>query len=324
MKKKQPEVEQVLADLVEDEVAGDPQNGRRWVCRSLSKLRGGLIQKGYGLCTETIRRLLSKRQIRPRSNFKRLVANPHPDRDVQFQYIQTQRQAFQAAGWPIISVDTKKKELIGLFQNPGQVWCAHPQSVYMHDFPRDALGQAVPYGIYDLLHHRGYVYVGQSAETAEFAVDAIVRWWKQAGRRRYPQAPELLILADAGGANGSRPRRWKQQLQVNLVDALDLSVTVCHFPTGASKWNPVEHRLFSEISKTWAGIPLTSFEVMLEGIRATTTESGLQVRAVRIQKTYEKGLKVSDEEMKSLAIEKHAICPNWNYTIRPRKPESNF
>lgn len=323
VEKTQPQVEQVLVDLLEDEVAGDPQSGRRWIRRSLSKLRSGLIQKGYRLCRETIRRLLHKRQIRPRSNFKRLVANPHPDRDVQFQYIQTQRQAFQAVGWPIISVDTKKKELIGPFQNPGQVWCEHPQSVYMHDFPGDALGQAVPYGIYDLLQQRGYVYVGQSAETPEFAVDAIVRWWKQAGHKLYPEAPELLILADGGGANGCRSRRWKQQLQVKLVDALGLTVTVCHFPTGASKWNPIEHRLFSEISKTWAGTPLTSFEVMVEGIRATTTESGLQVRAVRIQKPYEKGLEVSQDEMKSLTIEKHATCPNWNYTIRPRKPESN-
>lgn len=310
-------------DLVADEVAGDPQNGRCWIRRSLSKLRDGLIQKGYPLCRETIRGLLSKQNIRPRSNFKRLVANPHPDRDVQFQYIQTQQKAFQAAGWPIISVDAKKKELIGLFRNPGQVWCGQSQSVYMHDFPTDALGQALPYGIYDLLHHQGYIYVGQSAETPEFAVDAIVRWWKHAGCKHYPDAPELLILADGGGANGWRPTRWKQQLQVKLVDAMDLTVTVCHFPTGASKWNPIEHRLFSEISKTWAGTPLTSFSLLMDGIRATTTKTGLQVKATQIRKIYKKGLKVSNEERKTLAIEKHAVCPNWNYTIRPRKPESN-
>lgn len=303
---------------MEDEVAGDPQSGRRWIRRSLSKLKGGLLKKGYLLGRETIRRLLHRQQVRPKGNLKRLVAKPHPDRDVQFQYIQTQRKAFQAAGWPILSVDTKKKELIGPFHNPGQVWCEHPQSVYMHDFPGDALGQAVPYGIYDLLEHQGYVCVGQSAETPEFAVDAVVRWWKQAGCKHYPEAPELLILADGGGANGCCSRRWKQQLQVKLVDIFGLTVTVCHYPTGASKWNPVEHRLFSEITKTWAGTPLTSFEVLLEGIRATTTQGGLQVRAVRIRKTYEKGLKVSDEEMKTLTIEKHATCPAWNYTIRPR------
>ena len=155
-------------------------------------------------------------------------------------------------------------------------------------------------------------------------MDAIVRWWKVVGRKYYPEAPELLILADGGGANGWRPRRWKQLLQIKLVDAFGLTVTVCHYPTGASKWNPVEHRLFSEITKTWAGTPLTSFEILLDGIRATKTETGLQVRAVRIQKTYEKGIKVSDKEMKTLVIEKHATCPNWNYTIRPRKPKSNF
>lgn len=309
----------MLADLVEDEVAGDPQRGRRWIRRSLNQLQSGLLKKEIRLGRETIRRLLGKREIRPRSNIKRLVAKPHPDRDCQFQYIQTQRKAFQAAQWPIISVDTKKKELIGLFRNPGHVWCERAQSVYMHDFPGDAQGQAVPYGIYDLLSHQGYVCVGQSAETPEFAVDAIVRWWKQVGCKQYPDAPEVLILADGGGANGCRSRRWKQLLQTQLVDAFDLTVTVCHYPTGASKWNPVEHRLFSEITKTWAGTPLTSFEMLIDGIRSTTTGTGLRVRAVRLRKTYEKGLKVSEEEMKALAIEKHATCPAWNYTIRPRK-----
>lgn len=221
-------------------------------------------------------------------------------------------------------MDTKKKELIGLFHNKGQVWCGQAQSVYMHDFPGDAQGQAVPYGIYDLLAHQGYVCVGQSAETPEFAVDAIVWWWKQIGYAQYPEAPELLIFADGGGANGCRARRWKQQLQVKLVDAFGLTVTVCHYPTGASKWNPVEHRLFGEITKTWAGTPLTSFEVLIDDIRSTKTQTGLQVRATRIRKTYQKGVKVSDEEMKTLAIESHATCPSWNYTIRPRKPKSNF
>lgn len=319
----QPEIEQVLVNLVEDEIAGDPQSGERWIRKSLSKLRGGLLKQGYLVGRETIRRLLHRQDIRPKSNRKRLVAKPHPDRDLQFQYIQTQRKAFQAMGWPIISVDTKKKELIGSFRNPGQVWCQQAPSVYMHDFPGDAQGKAVPYGIYDLLHHQGYVCVGQSAETPEFAVDAIVHWWEQVGCKLYADAPELLILADGGGANGCRSRRWKQRLQTQLVDAFDLTVTVCHYPTGASKWNPVEHRLFSEITKAWAGTPLTSFEVLLDGIGSTTTATGLQVRAVRIQKTYQKGQKVSDEEMKTLVIEKHATCPNWNYTIRPRKPKSN-
>lgn len=289
----------------------------------MSKLQVGLLKKEVRLGRETIRRLLSNRKIRPRGNRKRLVSKPHPDRDTQFQYIQTQRKAFQKAKWPIISVDTKKKELIGLFHNSGQVWCKQAQSVYMHDFPGDAQGQAVPYGIYDLHQNRGYVCVGQSAETPEFAVDAIVRWWKIVGCKIYPDAPEVLILADGGGPNGCRRRKWKQQLQIKLVDAFGLTVTVCHYPTGASKWNPVEHRLFSEITKTWAATPLTSFEVLINGIRSTTTENGLRVQAVRIQKLYEKRLKVSDEEMKTLVVEKHATCPDWNYTIRPRRTKSN-
>lgn len=320
-----PEIEQVLVNLIENEVAGDPQKGGpRWIRKSLSKLKGGLLKKGYLLGRETIRRLLHQQDIRPKSNRKRLVAKPHPDRDLQFEYIQSQRKAFQMLKWPIISIDTKKKELIGSFRNSGQVWCEQAESVYMHDFPSDAKGQAVPYGIYDLLRHKGYVCVGQSAETPEFAVDALVRWWKVVGSKHYSEAPELLVLADGGGANGWRPRKWKQLLQTKLVDAFGLTVTVCHYPTGASKWNPVEHRLFSEISKTWAGTPLTSFEVLIDGIRSTTTQTGLQVQAVRIQKTYEKGLKVSDEEMNTLVIEKHATCPNWNYTIRPRIPKSNL
>ena len=314
----------MLSSLVEDEIAGDPQSGRLWIRRSLRRLQAALSKRQVLLSPQTIRRLLRKKDITPKSNQKRLVKTPHQDRDLQFQYILSQRKAFQAAGWPIISVDTKKKELIGPFKNAGQVWCETPQSVLMHDFPSDGIGKAIPYGIYDVLQNLGYVYVGASAETPEFAVDAIVRWWSQAGVRRYPGALEILILVDGGGANGYRPRRWKQQLQIRLADGYELTVTVCHFPPGASKWNPIEHRVFSEITKTWQGTPLTSFEVLIDGIRATKTQGGLKVRATRMKKTYEKGLKVSDEEMATLAIEKHDTCPNWNYTIRPRKTKSNF
>lgn len=324
VEKKQPEVERAISELVEDEIAGDPQNGRRWIRRSLRKLKDALSKQNFQLSCQTIRRLLHKQDIAPKSNLKRLVSNPHKDRDLQFQYIQAQRKAFQAVGWPIISVDTKKKELIGPFKNPGQVWCKTQPSVLMNDFPSDGVGRAIPYGIYDVEHNSAYVYVGESAETAEFAVDAIVRWWSQAGRKRYADALELLILVDGGGANGYRSRRWKQQLQIKLVDAFGLTVTACHYSPGASKWNPIEHRLFSEITKTWAGTPLTSFEVLLDGIRSTKTEGGLRVRATSIKKIYKTGLKVSDEEMETLAVEKHATCPDWNYTIRPRKTKSNF
>jgi hypothetical protein len=310
--------------LVGDEVAGDPIHGRRWVLRSLSSLQSVLGDAGHRLSRETIRRGLEQANIRLKSNVKRLTAKNHPDRDTQFTYLQSQRQTFRLAGWPIISVDTKKKELIGPFYRAGQLWCEQAPHVYMHDFPNDALLRTVPYGIYDERHQQGHLYVGCSADTAEFAVDAIVAWWRQSGQALYPDAPELLILADGGGSNGYRSRLWKQQLQSKLADAFDLPVTVCHYPPGASKWNPIEHRLFSEISKTWAGTPLTSLDLMLACIRNTKTAAGLTVQATPIDKAYDKGIKVSDQEMEALAIARHDTCPNWNYTIRPRKSGSNL
>lgn len=267
---------------------------------------------------ETIRRLLRQKKIGLKSNVKRLIPKPHPDRDLQFRHIQFQRQAFRCAKWPVISVDTKKKELIGPFYQTGQVWASQATDVYLHDFPTDALARAVPYGIYDEQHQQGHVYVGLSADTAEFAVDAIVAWWSQHGQHLYPAAPELLILADGGGSNGYRSRLFKRQLQSQLVDAFSLSVTVAHYPPGASKWNPIEHRLFSQISRTWAGTPLTSVELMLACIRDTQTQTGLNVSATLFDKTYAKGTKVSDLEMDQLLIQRHDTCPAWNYTLRPR------
>jgi hypothetical protein len=316
--KKRSGVEQALLDLVEDEVAGDPITGQRWVRRSLQKLKRALEAKGISLSCQTIRRILHKHEIRPKSNVKRLAPNPHPDRDQQFQYIQEQRRAFELEGWPIISVDTKKKELIGPFDNEGQVWCEQATDVYTHNFPSDALGKAVPYGIYDPQHNEGFVFVGQSADTPEFAVDAIVAWWQNIGCKRFPEATHLLISADSGGSDGYRPRRWKQQLQVKVADALGITVTVIHYPRGASKWNPIEHRLFSQISQTWAGTPLTSFDLVLDAIRSTTTMTGLKVEAMLTEKVYETGLSVSDDEMASLALQPHDTCPQWNYTISPR------
>jgi len=215
-------------------------------------------------------------------------------------------------------VDTKKKELIGHFKNPGRRWCHTAEAVNEHDFEQDALGKAVPYGIYDLVHNRGYLYVGQSADTPQFAVEMIAAWWRAFGRPDFPTADKLLILCDAGGSNGYRPRLWKQQLQELLADQLGLEVTVCHYPTGASKWNPIEHRLFGPISLNWAGHPLCTFETMLALIRGTATETGLKVEAFLVNKVYATGLKVADAVMKSLNLERHAVCPNWNYTIRPR------
>jgi len=215
-------------------------------------------------------------------------------------------------------VDTKKKELIGRFKNAGQRWCLEAERVSVHDFKHDALGKAVPYGIYDLQHHQGTVFVGQSADTPQFAVEAIVTWWKTIGQLLFPEAPQLLILADAGGSNGYRPRLWKQQLQEQLADPFGLTVTVCHYPTGASKWNPVEHRLFGPISVNWAGVPLRTFETMLALIRGTSNQSNLQVNAFLVEQTYSKGIKVPDDTMALLNLERHSICPNWNYTFRPR------
>lgn len=306
-------------------MAGEPQRSKRWVCQSLSKIQAALLeQKALELSRETIRALLNEQDIRPKSNIKRLHPYPHPDRDRQFQYLISQRTAFAKAGWPYLSVDTKKKEWLGNFFNPGSQWCRQATAVNTHDFPSYATGLAIPYGLYDLRYNLGYVGVGQSADTPEFAVDVLVWWWQQFGQYLYPEAPELLITADGGGSNGYRPRRWKQQLQVKLADAFGLTVTVCHYPTGASKWNPIEHRLFSQISKTWAATPLTTYDLVLDGIRSTTTNTGLRVEATLIETIYQKGLSVTDEEMELLMIEKHSVCPQWNYTIRPRLSGTNF
>lgn len=299
-------------------------SGVCWLRQSLSKLRQALIGLGYRICCETLRRLLRQHNIRPKSNVKHLTPKPHPDRDQQFKTIQSQRQVFRALGWPIISVDTKKKELIGLFHNRGQVWCEQAAGVYAHDFPSDASGKAVPYGVYDTEHNDGHVYVGQSSDTPQFAVEAIVVWWRTIGCHRYPNATHILILADSGGSNSARSRCWKQQLQTQFADVFGMTIMVCHYPTGASKWNPIEHRLFSQISQTWAGVPLTTFDHVLQGIRRTRTKTGLTVGATLVSKHYETGLKVTDQEMDLLALKRHATCPQWNYTITPRKMGCNL
>ena len=311
--------------MVDKDVAGNPQTEQRWTCQSLSKIQTTLEeQSGALLSRETIRGLLNNQKIRPKSNVKRLHPKPHPERDRQFEYLNSQRATFARAGWPCISVDTKKKELVGNFFNRGRQWCREATAVNTHDFLSYATGKAVPYGLYDVTQNLGYVALGQSADTSELAVDALVWWWSQFGRDFYPTAPELLVLADSGGSNGCRSRLWKQQLQVKLTDTFGLVVTVCHYPTGASKWNPIEHRLFSQVSRTWAGMPLSSMDVVLDGLRSTTTSTGLRVEATLFDAIYQKGLTVTDEEMASLLIEKHAVCPQWNYTIRPRKTGGNF
>ena len=291
---------------------------QKWVRSGLRHLSAELESLGHQASPMTVRRLLKKLEYSLKANVKRLTGPPHPDRDPQFKHIQAQKQAYLDAGSPVISVDTKKKELIGNFQNTGRSWCRDPEEVNVHDFRQDALGRAVPYGVYDLNHNLGYVYVGNSADTPQFAVDAIAMWWETEGQTAFREADKILVLADAGGSNGYRPRLWKQQLQEQLADRLGLEVTVCHYPTGASKWNPIEHRLFGPISVNWAGKPLRRFETMLAYIRGTTTETGLKVKAYLLNGHYEKGVKVSDEQMEALNLERHDVCPNWNYTLRPR------
>jgi hypothetical protein len=304
--------------LVKEETAGDPMSEQKWQRSSLRHLADELAQAGYGVSHTTIGRLLKAMKYSLKANVKRLSGASHPDREQQFAYIARQKTAFLAAGLPVISVDSKKKELIGNFKNPGQSWRQEAEMVNDHDFEQDALGKAVPYGIYDLLHNQGYVYVGESADTPEFAVDSIAGWWLNEGQVLYPLAKQLLILADAGGSNGCRPRLWKLQLQEQLADRLQLEVTVCHYPTGASKWNPIEHRLFGPITINWAAQPLRSFEFMLATIRGTVTETGLQVKASLVKNLYQKGIKVTKAVMETLRIDPHPVCPRWNYTIKPR------
>ena len=303
---------------MEGETAGDPTSDQKWVRSSLRHLSESLGKPGYDIGHVTVGRLLKDLGYSLKTNRKRLTGPPHPDRDRQFRYIERVKKLFLAAGHPVISVDAKKKELIGDFKNPGRTWCQGAEEVNVHDFRQDSVGRAVPYGIYDLRDNLGYVAVGTSAETSEFAVDAIVRWWEQEDRPTFPHEEKMLILSDAGGSDGYRPRLWKKQIQEQLADHLGIEVMVCHYPTGASKWNPVEHRLFSYISLNWAGKPLRSFETMLAYIRGTTTETGLEVKASLLDQEYEKSIKVSDKEMAALNLERRRVCPNWNYIIKPR------
>lgn len=309
----------VLQELVEPVTAGDPMSEQKWVRASLRSLSRQLGAAGHLASPPTVRRLLDDQGLRLHANTKQLEAGAaHPERDTQFQYIAEQRQGFSAAGHPQISVDTKKKELIGVFKNAGRVWSQTAEAVNAHDFPQDALGRAVPYGIYDLTHNRGTVFVGQSADTPRFAVDMVARWWADEGQPAFPDASELLILADGGGSNSSRARAWKRHLQAQLCDPYGLAVTVCHYPPGCSKWNPIEHRLFGPISTTWAGHPLVTWDSMLRYLRGTTTETGLTVSAALHEGVYQTGERVSDAELAALNLERHAVCPAWNYTLRPR------
>jgi hypothetical protein len=312
-----------LERLLSDEVAGNPMGEERWVRSSTRKLRDKLREMGHPVGHCTVHRLLKKLKFTLRANQRRRGGSRSPGRDEQFHYIASQRKSFAEHGSPIISVDTKHKELIGEFRNPGKAWCREAVKVNEHDFTSTAEYRAVPFGVYDVLRNEGHVTVGLSNDTPEFAVNAIAGWWQQEGRAGYPDANELLILADCGGTNGCRCKAWKLNLQEKLCDRFGLTVTVCHYPPGCSKWNPIEHRLFSQISVNWAGRPLKSLSLMLGYIRGTATSTGLKVKALLDESTYRKGQKVSKEELDRLNLKRHEVCPQWNYTLSPRVQPAN-
>jgi hypothetical protein len=309
-----------IAELMRHETAGDPVTGLKWTHKTTGRIATELREVRINVAPRTVARLLKAMGYSLRVNHKQLsrVSKTTPEvRNTQFEHIGNLREDFTARGVPVISIDTKKKELVGWFKNRGAAWNQEPIQVNDHDFPSEALGKAIPYGIYDIQANRGTLFVGTSRETAEFAVDAIEMWWLTEGQHRYPGARQLGVLADGGGANGSTNRAWKHYLYHRLVERHGIRVTVAHYPPGTSKWNPIEHRLFSEISKNWAGRPLDSYETVLNYIRTTTTRTGLKVTAHLAEREYEKGIKITDDQMNALPIATHETLPRWNYTLTP-------
>ncbi|GAC1359379.1 MAG: ISAzo13 family transposase [Ktedonobacteraceae bacterium] len=316
---KDPDLREDLERLVEPVTRGDPESPLRWTSKSLRKLAKELQRLGHQVSHELVSELLHGLGYSLQANRKTREGGEHPDRDGQFQHLNAQAEAFLAAGEPAVSVDAKKRELVGDFKNPGREW--HQQGaaaeVRVYDFPISGLGRATPYGVYDLGRNVGWVNVGIDHNTAAFAVESIRRWWNQQGRHQYPEAKRLLISADGGGSNGSRVRLWKWELQC-LADETGLAITVCHLPPGTSKWNKIEHRLFAWISQNWRGKPLTSYAVILQLIAATTTQAGLTVQCQLDTTNYPAGRKISDEEMATLCIQPDSFHGEWNYTILPR------
>lgn len=301
---------------MQDATAGDPIRGTKWTRKTLRKLVEELRAKKFKVGRETIRRLLKTLDYSLRYNRKERSKRQDADRDRQMRYLARKRRAFLKAEKPVISVDCKKKELIGNFKNAGRTWRREVRSVLVTDFPSDADGKAIPYGLYDVARNRGFVGVGVSHETAAFAVNVIRRWWLTEGRATYPDQTELLIQADGGGANGYRSWLWKWELQ-RLADETGLTLVVTHYPTSASKWNWIEHRLFNHISANWTGEPLISFETVLKFVRTTTTQTGLCCVAYLDRKHYPTKIKLTPEQMKAIRLVKHRVLPKWNYTIRP-------
>jgi hypothetical protein len=317
---REPAVLAVLQEVVEASTAGNPEDTLRWTSASKATLAAALAARGYPVAPNTVGRLLREPLgYSLQANRKDKDGRAPPERDAQVRYLNAQAGTFLERGHPVISVDAKKKELVGEFRNAGRTWrpAGDPVRVNVHDFPALGRGKAIPYGVYDLGHNRGFVNVGTSHDTPDFAVESIRLWWEHEGRERYPAADALLVLADSGGSNGARSRLWKARLQA-LADALRLAITVCHLPPGTSKWNKIEHRLFSHISIHWRGRPLVDYETVVGLIGATTTATGLTVTARLDLDEYPTGVSVPDAVMAQLALQPHAVHPQWNYTLLPR------
>lgn len=314
----QPELRSALEALVDPTTRGDPENPLRWTCLSTRQLAATLTAQGYRIGRQTVAHLLAELGYSLQGNCKTTEGTSHRDRDAQFHYIHGQVQAFQGRGQPVVSVDTKKKELVGDFKNGGQEWRpkGDPERVRTYDFVDKVLGKVNPYGVYDPVANVGWVSVGVDHDTAEFAVETLRRWWEKMGRVRYPAATEVLVTADGGGSNGSRVRLWKVALQ-RLANETGLRITVGHFPPGTSKWNKIEHRMFSHISMNWRGKPLVSHEVIVNLIASTTTQTGLKIEAEMDHNLYPKGLRVTDEELEKINMQKADFHGEWNYTILP-------
>jgi hypothetical protein len=309
-----------LDEVIVEDTAGDPISGLKWTHKSLRKIQTALANEGYPISAPTISRLLQERDYSLQVNHKRIAGKQSPGRDEQFRYIVRWRQAYLRRGWPVISVDAKKREYIGNFKNSGRAWRKERRAVNMYDFRSLAQGIAIPYGIYDIGQNQGFVSLGISHNTPEFAIAAIWMWWLRIGQLVYPDQKHLLIEADCGEPNGNRSRVWKKGLQ-QLADEFGLIITVTHYPTGASKWNPIEHRMFNLISANWAGQPLDSYETILNHIRTTTSTTGFCCQAELDPTQYETEKKVSNKDFALLHWRPHKRFPHWNYTIYPRTPK---
>lgn len=309
-----------LEALIDPVTRGDPESPLRWTCKSTAKLADELRREHHSICDRTVARLLKESGYSLQANRKSREGNQHPDRNAQFEHINGQVVTFHRQRQPVISVDTKKKELVGDFKNCGREWQPQglPEQVRVHDFKDKELGKAIPYGIYDLASNEGWVSVGITHDTAQFAVASIRRWWTEMGAANFPRVRKLMITADGGGSNSSRNRLWKLTLQ-ELADELGFPLHVCHFPPGTSKWNKIEHRLFSFITQNWRGRPLVSVQAIVELIGSTTTNTGLMVRAALDQTEYETGIKVTDEQLAHLELKRSEFHGEWNYTISPHK-----